>query len=124
MGIWNLIWIGTDKVSEALGPGTAWVATKGFRVVTSRKERTQTKCNEKRGDSMRHEIRNAQGSLLGMCPSAEFCMISFDLQPQPLADGIRYINEWLITSKIRNLHDWRVILLSYDRDLIWIRDGW
>ena len=73
---------------------------------------------------MRRKARNAQGSLLGKRPSAEFCMISFDLQPQPLVDGIRYTNELLITSKIRNLHDWRDILLSYDRDLIWIRDGW
>lgn len=37
---------------------------------------------------MRHTARNAQGSQLGMRPSAEFCMISFYLQP--LADGIRY----------------------------------
>ena len=42
-------------------------------------------------------------------------MISIDLQSQPLVDGIRYIDEWLITSKIRNSYDWRVILLSYDR---------
>ena len=37
---------------------------------------------------MRHTARNAQGSQLGVRPSAEFCMISFYLQP--LADGIRY----------------------------------